>query len=70
MELDKLIDDLNTYAVIVEYHNGSFADTLRKAAEVIKLQRECICEESNEKWRRGIDSLIWEAKEEIDNGRV
>lgn len=60
MELDKLCEDLKRWAELTD--SKVVADTLRKAAEVIKLQRECICEESNERWRRGIDALAAEGK--------
>ncbi len=63
MELDKLIEDLNEYANwTARYKSNSLPfeleKTLCKAADVIRLLRECINEETNEKWRRGIDEVI------------
>lgn len=69
MELDTLIARLRDWAEIIECSSDNalmqmscdrsdFVKDLRKAAEVIKLQRECIVEESNERFRRGLDSVL------------
>ena len=58
MELDKLIEELESLAVSDRIRYLRDTGLIRKAAEVIKLLRECINEESNEKWRRGIDEVM------------
>lgn len=54
MEIDKLIEDLNEYAdwaARCEFNSPTFEleKTLRKAAEVIRLQHECIVGGYNER---------------------
>lgn len=64
MDLDYLIRKLRDWAEImsgtiyVGIDTNDLVDTLNKAAEVIKLQRECISEESNEHFKRGLDSVL------------
>lgn len=58
MELDKLIEDLIERSRLAYMNNDdTTGKLLEKAAEVIQLQRECIVEESNERWKRGIDEV-------------
>lgn len=62
MEIGKLIEDLNEYADWAErceFNSPTFEleKTLRKAAKTIKLLRECVVEEDNERWHRMIDDM-------------
>ena len=58
MELEKLIEKLGLVAEYLDnYKMGGKADVCRKASEVIKLMRELIVEENNEKWHRMIDDM-------------
>lgn len=59
MEIEKLIEDLIERSRLAYMNNdGTTGNLLEKAAEVIRLQRECIVEESSERWKRGIDEVF------------
>ena len=58
MELDKLIEELNVCADTAgSCGTARMAKAMRKAAETIKLLRECIVDADNEKWHRMIDDM-------------
>lgn len=58
MEIDELICELETFADEAKSRGAISAEmTLRKAAEVIRLQRECIVDGYNERWHMMIDDM-------------
>lgn len=58
MEIDKLIEKLELVAEYLDNCKiGGKADVCRKAAEVIRLQHECIVDGYNERWHMMIDDM-------------
>ena len=58
MEIEVLINDLIERSRLAYMNNDDrTGELLEKAAEVIRLQRECIVSESNERWHRKIDEM-------------
>ena len=58
MEIDKLIEKLQKLSDVL-YADGVMwgRELCDKAAEVIRLQRECIVDGYNERWHRMIDDM-------------
>lgn len=55
MEIDELIERLLWYAD--NCFDSREDETLRKAAEVIRLQQECISDGYKDRWHRMIDDM-------------
>lgn len=64
MLIDDLIRKLRDWAEIMQVNTTASVDVqdlvsvLNKAAEIIKLQHECIVDENNERFKRGLDSVL------------